>query len=1199
MEARFKRIFSLFIILCLLYTGTSAVFAKGSDISGHRAEGEINKWVSEGLIKGYPDGRFKPDSPIIRAEFITFINRIFNFTDKSGKAFTDVKSNDWFAEDIAKISAAGALMGDGYGKARPNDKLTRQEAAVILSRVLYMPARNKNAADKFKDSNKIALWSRNAVSSMTERGYISAKSDNSFDPLGEITRAEAVKMLNKAIGELKYKADTYSGDIKGNLSISTGSVILKSMTIDGDLYLLPGIGDGKVTLDGVIVKGKTVLYGDKRNIELKNSKLADTIAISGSIPSDITVYNLKNGGYESDITDWGSYTDKADAPSAIPDAVQGEKSLKLRNDEGGFTAAWQEIPFGDTDASPRVGDRVQLGAWVKLGEDADTSGPFAIQLESIAADGSKTLLISTPSLEGKAKGSWFYISSNIEQIPEGSTSTVVSYQDSMTGTVEIDDLKVINVSPRRDGRTASGENAGTGEVREYIIKNPGFDDNITSESDLGWGIWPTPLIGVDAAKPWNNNGVGLVMSPVHDGARAIGMSNGAAIWQVIKPGSNGPQDGDIAEAEAWVYVYPGSKGTFLLVEALDKDNNKTEIAKSRMTDENDSGWVLLKTKPKGPGKVPAGSSLGIVVSVQNGDGGQVVIDSFSTRSIGNNGKGGTDVNMGKTGSDAPYKHLSEYALQNNSFEDSDLEKTNWGVYGNVAVSDADGYYGSKSAKFFIDGNSTPNTAIWQTINIGSGADDPKPEQKVEAGAWVFFSGNSDFTGHNLYVEVNAIDADGNKTSLAKSNDIGASTPKGQWVYLKTQPVGDGKIPSNAASVVVSIENDVVGTVYADFIQIGQAGAVNGNPGRFAMFAYQPWYGNESDWENWKWSDGPEGFNHNPDTILPDGRRDVAAAYYPLVGAYDSLDDNLLEYQFDIAKAALVDGFMVNDYGKDISQRYRQVINKMFNIAEKKGMKMAFQYDCKINLVGWVPATENGSRQEKIDGLTADLKYILDHYSSRKAFLKYNGIPVISIFGVYLLDESEWDYVYQTLNDQGYRFILMGDGLSGRTDMAGYYKAFGSMYNWHLNDESLRPSSKPTYDTAYTFAAANDKIVRKWVSAVPENRFGVGMIWPGFDDTGVGSWGSGAPRLTDYIDGALFDASAQSVLDSGVNWVLLATMNDWNESTSLEPSKEKGYFYMIRTQNFLEKFKGAQDVDDNLIQKITEDYLTKPDAVKFK
>ncbi|NOU95658.1 hypothetical protein GC093_20850, partial [Paenibacillus sp. LMG 31456] len=268
-----------------------------SDISSHWASKEINNWSQKGIINGYEDGTFKPNTPILRSEFASLVNRVFAYPSKTTQSFPDVSSSAWYAQDISKAVAAGIVVGDDKGNFKPEAPISRQEAAVILSRAFDLKAQDTKASDRFTDAGTIASWSKDSVNALLEGGYVSGREDGSFDPLANITRAEFVKMIDSVVGELKYAANTYTGNVNSNLVINTKDVNLKNMTISGDLYITSGVGEGNVSLDNVTVKGRTVVRGGgEHSIVINNSNLVGTLLV---VKSDGKIRILMQGS--SDI----------------------------------------------------------------------------------------------------------------------------------------------------------------------------------------------------------------------------------------------------------------------------------------------------------------------------------------------------------------------------------------------------------------------------------------------------------------------------------------------------------------------------------------------------------------------------------------------------------------------------------------------------------------------------------------------------------------------------------------------------------------------------------------------------------------------------------------------------------------------------------------------------------------------------------
>ncbi len=192
------RIWVTLLSLSLTLQGWGAVVAAApdlADVPGHWAEAEVNALLSQGVIRGYEDGTFRPNAPITRAEFVTMLNRAAG-AQASGEtaAFADVTAGDWFAADVALAAASGVVNGFEDGTFRPKQSVTRQEVAVILARALELQA----APDApFADSGDIPAWAGPAVAAAAAAGYLKGYPDGTFGGARSITRAEAAVLLER------------------------------------------------------------------------------------------------------------------------------------------------------------------------------------------------------------------------------------------------------------------------------------------------------------------------------------------------------------------------------------------------------------------------------------------------------------------------------------------------------------------------------------------------------------------------------------------------------------------------------------------------------------------------------------------------------------------------------------------------------------------------------------------------------------------------------------------------------------------------------------------------------------------------------------------------------------------------------------------------------------------------------------------
>src|SRR5665648_565825 len=194
-----KKRVAILTVLCMMLTlAPSPAFATTvSDISGHWAQTTIQSWVDNGLIKGYPDGTFKPDNNITRAEFITLVNRAFEYTNTAPISFTDVNQNAWYASAIGVAVEAGYISGYPDGTMKPENPISREEAATIIMRIKNLVA-NPAAVSVYTDASSIT-WGKGEVGAVTAAKIMQGYPDGSFMPRGLITRAETVIALDNAM----------------------------------------------------------------------------------------------------------------------------------------------------------------------------------------------------------------------------------------------------------------------------------------------------------------------------------------------------------------------------------------------------------------------------------------------------------------------------------------------------------------------------------------------------------------------------------------------------------------------------------------------------------------------------------------------------------------------------------------------------------------------------------------------------------------------------------------------------------------------------------------------------------------------------------------------------------------------------------------------------------------------------------------
>ncbi|ULL16436.1 beta-xylosidase [Paenibacillus sp. H1-7] len=170
-----------------------------SDLAEHWAESDVKQAIDLGIVSGYPDGTFKPDRTVTRAEFATMLinalkpqeNRLYStpltFTDKE-------KIGAWALNSVAQAVQVGIISGYEDGSFRPDAEITRSEMVKMIANAMGQSGEKADTTG-FADDTAIPDWARGAVATLCKRGIIEGKGGNQFAPGDQATRAEAIRVL--------------------------------------------------------------------------------------------------------------------------------------------------------------------------------------------------------------------------------------------------------------------------------------------------------------------------------------------------------------------------------------------------------------------------------------------------------------------------------------------------------------------------------------------------------------------------------------------------------------------------------------------------------------------------------------------------------------------------------------------------------------------------------------------------------------------------------------------------------------------------------------------------------------------------------------------------------------------------------------------------------------------------------------------
>jgi hypothetical protein len=261
-------------LLLLSFPASAAV----DDVKGNWAETAIRDLKSAGIINGYPDGTFKPERSLTRAEFAKLVVKAFDLPTSQTVSFPDAK-NHW-AKDY--ISAVGKDYMTGYadGNFRPERNISRAEAAAVITRIMKLGTDNEQPLKPWTASFTdvpTEHWAFRQIE-IARRIGILPNYQNNFRPDLALQRDEVAWMLWKAT----------------NLTLVTGTVASVD-PVQNSLTVLPDEGDlvtAAVDLDTAMFRNNVgtelddIMDGDDARVVLDAGGTARYVKTYGTVNSN-------------------------------------------------------------------------------------------------------------------------------------------------------------------------------------------------------------------------------------------------------------------------------------------------------------------------------------------------------------------------------------------------------------------------------------------------------------------------------------------------------------------------------------------------------------------------------------------------------------------------------------------------------------------------------------------------------------------------------------------------------------------------------------------------------------------------------------------------------------------------------------------------------------------------------------------------
>lgn len=285
-----RRVCAVALILAFLSMASvhPARAASLSDIVGRPDQAVIELVVAKGFMRGYPDGTFRPNAPITRAEFIVALTRSAGLdpVQSPTKTLKDLPASNWASPLVYAAMAKGWVTGYPDGTFHPTARITREESMTVVAHRMDFEIRGMathTVLDKVAGSKDLSQWAQTAAAACVQEGMVT----DVTKPTGAITRAQTAAYF-PAILDYKEPAtqsmilatttSTFDSGLltflvpmfeKSNhvkvkiISVGTGQAITTGRKGDADVLLVHARAQEDLFMaDGFGLFRKDVMYND-------------------------------------------------------------------------------------------------------------------------------------------------------------------------------------------------------------------------------------------------------------------------------------------------------------------------------------------------------------------------------------------------------------------------------------------------------------------------------------------------------------------------------------------------------------------------------------------------------------------------------------------------------------------------------------------------------------------------------------------------------------------------------------------------------------------------------------------------------------------------------------------------------------------------------------------------------------------------
>ena len=266
----------------------------GTDIENHWAKEAMQEFIDAGYLNGTGGSTYKPDGTMTRAQFAAILNRMLRYTEESADItkYSDITAAAWYRADMAKALAAGYMSGTSADTMSPETAVTREQAFVMLARILKLDTSDTSSLSAFADADDIADWAKGSAAALVKAGYVSGDNNKNINPKKPMTRAEGVTVLSRSKTALDEHKVITKGVYTDGVYTGTGA------GYGGTMKVQVTIKDGKIADIQIVSQSETGSYLERAKTLLQkiidNNGTTGVSAVSGATRSSNGIFDAVN-----------------------------------------------------------------------------------------------------------------------------------------------------------------------------------------------------------------------------------------------------------------------------------------------------------------------------------------------------------------------------------------------------------------------------------------------------------------------------------------------------------------------------------------------------------------------------------------------------------------------------------------------------------------------------------------------------------------------------------------------------------------------------------------------------------------------------------------------------------------------------------------------------------------------------------------